>query len=484
MAAAEMAEYLQRVREQPSELLVGEWNSLSVIYKNAVDSRRAARRVITSIEQNEKPEGKEQLASHAREYIAEVEGELQKIREGVLALTDKKLIPSASTDESKVLYCKMKSDYYRYLAQCATGDAKGKAAEGACVAHAEATKTSERDLVAIHPVRLGMALNTPVVAQRQISIDRTVQKTTETPQLQRIDRAIDGLVVQIENVPQAHVAEKTVEIPQSDVVKKIVETAGIQQWNVEHIADTPVLPVEEELAEISKVFSQNRVQQHFGGQTVETPAISLAEEIIEIPVTRTQDKTQHVVVVNTHVQHTVNAVEAEKPIINETINQMTKHVEIPQLQIVEKTIETAKHIQQEETVEVIQPIPQDRMSDHVVQQTVKELRSKFEVGHMSKVHAQNRSDKNRWREKRRFEAKQYPQDTQERADLTNQRQVLAIRTVQKTVEVPKVQYIDKVADIPVDVQRQGPTNQALQHDIDEVGHIPCPRRVLLQPHCR
>ena len=192
-----------------------------------------------------------------------------------------------------------------------------------------------------------------------------------------------------------------------------------------------------------------------------------------------------------HVQHAVNTVEAEKPTTNETINLLTKHVEIPQLQIVEKTIETSKHIQlehvqnntveqivnvsssqtQEETVEVIQSILQDRMSDHVVQQTVKELRSKFEVGHMSEVHARNRSDKNRWREKQRFEAKQYPQDAQERADLTNQQQVLAIRTVQKTVEVPRVQYIDKVADIPVDVQRQGSTNQALQHD---VGHIPVP----------
>ena len=89
---------------------VEEWSLLSVIYKNAVDSRRAAWRVITSIEQNEKPEGKEQLASHARENIAEVEGELQKIRDGILALMDKNLIPSEGTDESKVLYCKMKSD--------------------------------------------------------------------------------------------------------------------------------------------------------------------------------------------------------------------------------------------------------------------------------------------------------------------------------------------------------------------------------------
>ena len=50
----------------------------------------------------------------------------------------------------------------------------------------------------------------------------------------------------------------------------------------------------------------------------------------------------------------------------------------------------------------------------------------------------------------------------------------AIRSVQKTVEVPRVQCIDKVADIPVDVQGQGSTIQTCQHDIDEVGHVPAP----------
>ena len=68
--------------------------------------------------------------------------------------------------------------------------------------------------------------------------------------------------------------------------------------------------------------------------------------------------------------------------------------------------------------------------------------------------------KNRWRKKQEFEATQYPQDAQERADLTNQRHVLVIRNAHKTVEVPRVQYIDKVADIPVDTQRQVSTLQA------------------------
>ena len=74
-------------------------------------------------------------------------------------------------------------------------------------------------------------------------------------------------------------------------------------------------------------------------------------------------------------------------------------------------------------------------------------------------------------------------------------QVPTIHCVQKTVEVPEVQYIDKVADIPVDVQRQMSTTQGSQHDmqqIDEVVHatafmeseVPTIGRSVLQRDCR
>ena len=95
-----------------------------------------------------------------------MEGELQKIRDGILAIMDKNLIPLASTDESKVLYYKMKSDYYEYLAECATGDAKGKAAEGACVAHAKATKTSSRDRISQYTVEQSLDVPVPEMAKQ------------------------------------------------------------------------------------------------------------------------------------------------------------------------------------------------------------------------------------------------------------------------------------------------------------------------------
>ena len=72
--ATEMKEDLgAEVAKHSSKLeaaLVEERDLLSVAYKNAVDSRRAAWRVITSVEQKEKSKGEEQLASYAREFVA------------------------------------------------------------------------------------------------------------------------------------------------------------------------------------------------------------------------------------------------------------------------------------------------------------------------------------------------------------------------------------------------------------------------------
>ena len=82
-------------------------------------------------------------------------------------------------------------------------------------------------------------------------------------------------------------------------------------------------------------------------RALQTPATSLAEMIIEAPVIQTLERTQQSV--NTYVQHVINTVEAEKPkIIDETvqkptvqekINQVTKHVKIPEVQVVAETAE-------------------------------------------------------------------------------------------------------------------------------------------------
>merc|ERR1712046_492270 len=120
----EMAEYMEKVGGAGDELSVEERNLLSVAYKNAVGSRRAAWRIITSVEQKEKSKGNEENAKNAKEYCGKVEAELDKICNAILTLLDQNLIPKCTTGESKVFYQKMKADYYRYIAEFTDGDKK------------------------------------------------------------------------------------------------------------------------------------------------------------------------------------------------------------------------------------------------------------------------------------------------------------------------------------------------------------------------
>merc|ERR1712125_133906 len=71
----EMADYMQEVGKSPDELSVEERNLLSVAYKNAVGSRRAAWRIITSVKEKETGKQNAQQAEYAGEYCAKVEAE-------------------------------------------------------------------------------------------------------------------------------------------------------------------------------------------------------------------------------------------------------------------------------------------------------------------------------------------------------------------------------------------------------------------------
>uniref|UniRef100_A0A6I8Q704 14-3-3 protein zeta n=1 Tax=Xenopus tropicalis TaxID=8364 RepID=A0A6I8Q704_XENTR len=153
----DMAACMKRVTEEGGELSNEERNLLSVAYKNVVGARRSSWRVVSSIEQ--KTEGAEKKQEMSREYREKIEAELREICNDVLNLLDKFLIANASQPESKVFYLKMKGDYYRYLAEVASGDAK---AGGCCCsqkAYQDAFDISKTEMQPTHPIRLGLALN-------------------------------------------------------------------------------------------------------------------------------------------------------------------------------------------------------------------------------------------------------------------------------------------------------------------------------------
>lgn len=153
----DMASCMKLVTEQGEELSNEERNLLSVAYKNVVGARRSAWRVISSIEQ--KTDGPEKKQKMVKEYREKVEGELRDICMAVLGLLNKFLIANATNPESKVFYLKMKGDYYRYLAEVASGDDRKQTIEDSQAAYQEAFDISKKEMQPTHPIRLGLALN-------------------------------------------------------------------------------------------------------------------------------------------------------------------------------------------------------------------------------------------------------------------------------------------------------------------------------------
>merc|ERR1711966_69389 len=141
----EMVEAMKSVAKMDVELTVEERNLLSVAYKNVVGARRAASRIISSIEQKEENKGNEQHVAKIKEYRGKIEAELSGICNDILTILDKHLVPSATSGESKVFYYKMKGDYWRYLAEFATGAGRKEAAEHSLVAYKSAHAIAELD---------------------------------------------------------------------------------------------------------------------------------------------------------------------------------------------------------------------------------------------------------------------------------------------------------------------------------------------------
>ncbi|XP_054898000.1 14-3-3 protein zeta/delta-like [Poeciliopsis prolifica] len=153
----DMAAAMKKVTEEGEELTNEERNLLSVAYKNVVGARRSSWRVVSSIEQ--KTDASEGRQAKVKEYREKIEGELKEICNDVLSLLDKFLIPKAEAAESKVFYLKMKGDYFRYLAEVATGDEKDGIIKDSQKAYQQAFDISKAEMQPTHPIRLGLALN-------------------------------------------------------------------------------------------------------------------------------------------------------------------------------------------------------------------------------------------------------------------------------------------------------------------------------------
>lgn len=122
----DMLDAMKKVVHLGQKLSLDERNLLSVAYKNDIGPKRSAWRVINSLEK--KDEVKNPKNVHIlKDYKKKLEMELNQIYNDILGLLDQILIPGAKDTESQVFYLKMKGDYYRYICEYSSGDARKKA---------------------------------------------------------------------------------------------------------------------------------------------------------------------------------------------------------------------------------------------------------------------------------------------------------------------------------------------------------------------
>ena len=197
----DMLTYMKQVLGTDQDLSVEDRNLLSVAYKNSVGSRRTAWRVISSIEAKEEAKESKNLPL-LREYKTKIEEELYRICDEIIQILDSKLIPSAKGNaKSEVFYLKMKGDYYRYVAEFASGDRHKKAADSAFEAYSKANQLANEALATTDPIRLGLALN--------YSVFYYEVKNDPKQACQLAKQAFDDAIAEIEKIEEEDYKDST-----------------------------------------------------------------------------------------------------------------------------------------------------------------------------------------------------------------------------------------------------------------------------------
>ncbi|XP_051972291.1 14-3-3 protein gamma-like [Xyrauchen texanus] len=198
----DMASAMKLVTELNEPLSNEDRNLLSVAYKNVVGARRSSWRVLSSIEQKTAADGNEKKLELVHVYRETIEKELESVSQDVLTLLDQYLIKNCDETqvESKVFYLKMKGDYFRYLAEVASGEKRASAVKSSEGAYKEAFDISKA-MPATHPIRLGLALNFSVFYYE-------IQNVPEQA-CQLAKEAFDDAIVHLDNLNEDSYKDST-----------------------------------------------------------------------------------------------------------------------------------------------------------------------------------------------------------------------------------------------------------------------------------
>eukprot|EP00435_Cladocopium_sp_Y103_P049502 s1614_g14.t4 len=305
-----------------------------------------------------------------------------------------------------------------------------------------------------HHVEVEQFVDIPVPVQQE----DVVQIPVELPQKRVIQQSVEQLV----EVPVSITQEEIVHVP------RVVYQHRHHHAEVEQVVDLHVPHHIEETVSVPKVIQQERLVHHTVEQLVEVPVQIPQEKIVQVPKIAVQER-QNVV----HVEHVIEIpvpqtveeivqvpiVQTEERLVQ---NPVEITVEVPRPVILEKTIEVPK-VQIEETIVKVPKIMQT-----VQHLTIQDQLQKIEVVKPQIIQRTVRRKKPIIQEN----ITEVPQITIEHVPVE--------KVVKKPVDVPQIQYVDKIVDVPVQKQRHVPVIQKVPkivevptlEYVDHVVHVP------------
>ena len=125
----DMVDFLKPIlKEKGGDFSVEERNLLSVGFKNLIGGKRTAIRTIAAIEQNPKYT---KFATALGDYKKKIETELHNDCQMIIDMIKNDAMKTQQEIEGKAFFLKMIGDYYRYMAESASGEILTKAKDGA-----------------------------------------------------------------------------------------------------------------------------------------------------------------------------------------------------------------------------------------------------------------------------------------------------------------------------------------------------------------
>jgi 14-3-3 protein epsilon len=116
----DMVDFLRPIlKEKGGDFSVEERNLLSVGFKNLIGGKRTAIRTISAIEQNPKYS---KFGGALGDYKKKIEDELFRDCQNIINMIINDGMKSLTDAEGKAFFQKMIGDYYRYMAESASGE--------------------------------------------------------------------------------------------------------------------------------------------------------------------------------------------------------------------------------------------------------------------------------------------------------------------------------------------------------------------------